>query len=43
MNYGVRAYTVEAFQAAFAMIVIWSLVSCLLIAFTKETRCRQAV
>jgi len=43
MNNGVRAYTVEAFHAAFAMIAIWSLVSCLLIAFTKETRCRQAV
>jgi MFS family permease len=40
---GVRAYPVDAFQAAFAMIVAWSLLSCLLIAFTQETRCRQAV
>jgi nitrate/nitrite transporter NarK len=40
---GVRAYPVDAFQAAFAMIVAWSLLSCLLIAFTAETRCRQAV
>jgi hypothetical protein len=39
---GVRVYTVDAFQTAFAMIVIWSVLSCLLIAFTRETRCRQA-
>jgi len=42
MSHGVRAYSVEAFQAAFAMIVAWSLLSCLLIAFTRETGCRQA-
>ena len=34
MGNGVRVYSVEAFQAAFAMIVAWSLLSCLLIAFT---------
>jgi sugar phosphate permease len=39
---GVRAYSVDAFQAAFAMIVAWSLLSCLLTALTEETRCRQA-
>jgi MFS family permease len=43
MANGVRAYSVDAFQAAFAMIVAWSLLSCLLTALTKETRCRQAV
>jgi MFS family permease len=40
---GVRSYPVEAFETAFAMIVAWSLLSCLLAAFTEETRCRQAV
>src|SRR5206468_230526 len=38
MANGVRAYSVDAFQAAFVMIVAWSLLSCLLIAFTQETR-----
>ena len=40
---GVRIYSVEAFQAGFVMIVAWSVTSCLLIAFTRETRCRPAV
>jgi sugar phosphate permease len=43
LNHGVRIYTVGAFHAGFAMIVAWSLLSCLLIAATRETRCRQAV
>ncbi len=43
MTNGVRVYSVDAFQAAFAMIVAWSLLSCLLTALTRETRCRQAV
>jgi len=38
---GVRLYTVDAFSAAFTMIVAWSLLSCLLIAITRETGCRQ--
>jgi len=38
---GVRLYSVDAFGAAFAMIVAWSLLSCLLIAITRETGCRQ--
>jgi sugar phosphate permease len=42
MNNGARVYSADAFQAAFAMIVAWSLLSCLLIALTRETRCRQA-
>ena len=37
----VRVYSPEAFQAAFAMIVAWSVVTCVLIALTKETACRQ--
>lgn len=42
MARGVRVYPVEAFQVGFAMIVAWWVLSCLLIAFTRETRCRQA-
>ena len=38
---GVRIYAVDAFQAGFAMIVGWALLSCLLIVFTRETRCRH--
>jgi len=39
---GVRVYSSAAFQSAFAMIVAWAVLSALLIAFTKETECRQA-
>ena len=42
MSDGVRVYAVDAFQAGFAMIVAWSLLTCLLIACTRETRCRPA-
>jgi hypothetical protein len=38
---GVRVYSAGAFGTAFAMIVAWSVLSCLLIALTRETRCRQ--
>ncbi|HJZ78506.1 MAG TPA: MFS transporter [Vicinamibacterales bacterium] len=38
---GVRIYSVDAFTAAFATIVAWSLLSCVLIAITRETGCRQ--
>ena len=34
--------TVEAFQAGFVMIVGWSVLTCLLIACTRETHCRPA-
>jgi MFS family permease len=42
MNGGVRVYSVDAFQAGFAMIVGWSVLTCLLIACTRETHCRPA-
>ena len=42
MNNGVRIYPVGAFQAGFAMIVAWSVLACLLIACTRETRCRPS-
>jgi hypothetical protein len=42
MHNGVRIYSVDAFQAGFAMIVAWSVLACLLIACTRETRCRPS-
>jgi sugar phosphate permease len=42
MANGVRVYAVDAFHTGFAMIVAWSMLSCLLIALTRETRCRQS-
>ncbi len=42
MNNGARIYSVDAFQAGFAMIVAWSVLTCLLIAYTRETRCRPS-
>jgi MFS family permease len=38
---GLRVYGAEAFQAAFVLIVIWSVFSCVLISFTRETYCKQ--
>ena len=38
---GVRLYPVDAFQAAFALIVGWAVLSCVSIALTRDTACRQ--
>jgi sugar phosphate permease len=38
---GVRVYSVDAFQAAFLLIVGWLACTSILIALTKETRCEQ--
>ena len=38
---GTRVYDVHAFQAAFALIALWSTLSCVLIGLTKETYCEQ--
>lgn len=38
---GARVYSVEAYQVGFALIVGWSIVSCILAALTTETCCRQ--
>ena len=40
---GVRLYSVDAFQTAFTMIVVWAVMSTALIALTEETRCRQTM
>ena len=42
MAKGARVYGAEAYQAGFILIVGWSLLSCVLIALTKETGCRQS-
>ena len=38
---GARVYSVDAFHAAFILIAGWAVLSCILIAFTKDTACRQ--
>lgn len=40
---GIRAYHLGAYQAAFTLMIGWSVISALLICFTTETRCRQMV
>jgi len=38
---GVRIYDAGAFQTAFLLMVAWSVLSCVLISFTRETYCEQ--
>ena len=38
---GARVYSVDAFHTAFALIAGWAVLSCILIALTKDTVCRQ--
>lgn len=38
---GVRVYGLEAYQAGFVLMVIWSLLSCGLLLAAKETYCKQ--
>ena len=38
---GARLYSEDAYRAGFVLIVGWSVLSCVLIALTRETRCRQ--
>ena len=38
---GIRIYDLGAYRAAFALMMGWSICSIVLIAFTRETRCRQ--
>ena len=41
MANGARVYSASAFQTGFIPIAAWALLSCVLIALTRETRCRQ--
>ena len=38
-----HVYGLEAYQAAFVLIVGWSLFSCVMILLTSETNCQQTV
>ncbi len=38
---GARVYGLGAFQDAFLLMIAWGLLSCLLLAFSQDTRCRQ--
>ena len=40
---GVRIYELGAYQSAFVLMLAWSLISAVLICFSKETYCRQIV
>jgi MFS family permease len=37
---GLRVYGVDAFQAAFVLMVVWLVLACILISLTRETYCR---
>lgn len=39
---GVRVYDAASYRTGFAVMLGWSILSCLFISFTKETHCRQA-
>jgi MFS family permease len=41
MQGSVRVYHLEAFQAGFSLMLVWSILSCLFISLTKETYCHQ--
>lgn len=43
LEHGIRIYSLEAYQAAFALMMGWSILSVVLISLTTETRCRQTV
>lgn len=42
MSHGARVYGPGAFQTGFLPIAVWSLLAVVLIAFTRETHCRQS-
>ena len=42
MAAGARVYAFDAYRAGFAPMLVWLLLALLLVAFTRETHCRQA-
>ncbi len=42
LSNGLRVYGSSGFQAAFVLVVAWSLVTFCALSFTRETRCKQA-
>jgi hypothetical protein len=41
MENGIRIYDLGAYRAAFTLMMGWSILAIVLIAFTTETKCRQ--
>ncbi len=41
MENGVRIYDLESYRWAFGLMLGWAVLSCILLAFTRETGCRQ--
>ncbi len=41
MDNGVRIYDLEAYRYAFGLMLGWAVLSCFLLAFTRETGCRR--
>lgn len=41
MQGGARIYDLQAYQAGFALLLGWVVLTVILVAFTRETRCRQ--
>jgi MFS family permease len=39
---GARVYEAASFRLGFTVMLAWSLLSCLIVSFTRETRCRPA-
>ncbi len=40
---GAKVYGLDAFRSGFSLMLIWAIVSAVLILFTKETYCKQAI
>ena len=43
MENGIRVYPLEAYQAGFSLMLGWLLLACVLLVFTRETKCCQMV
>ena len=38
---GIRLYTLDAYQTGFSLMIAWTVLSFILLFFTRETHCRQ--
>ncbi|MBL8513713.1 MAG: MFS transporter [Betaproteobacteria bacterium] len=43
MQNGVRTFELAAYQRAFSLVLVWGVVAMILLAFTRETHCKQQV
>jgi len=39
--HGVRVYSLHAYNSAFLVSILWSVIAVVLVAFTRETKCSQ--